>query len=206
MIKTENFLAYFLRILNSCVVCKFQTVNPWCPPSQWHTSWSTVIRRDIRANVHFCNHVLLCLSKSMSMFITVTHCSLQRVKRVRAEKYAQGRRRMESWRRHFLLCPFRRGQRWRYHFIGVGAGKIWGCKGVLHEFPQTCPKSICATSVYKFSPTKIMKTFLWCDLQKSLHMFFCKAWAPFYEVKQHWAPFLPWFSGIWTRFSANQNF
>jgi len=26
-----------MRILNSCVVYKFQTVNPRCPPSQPHT-------------------------------------------------------------------------------------------------------------------------------------------------------------------------
>jgi len=43
------------------------------------------------------------------MFITVTHCSLQRVKRVRVEKYVQGHRRMEAWREHCRLCPFKRG-------------------------------------------------------------------------------------------------
>jgi len=43
------------------------------------------------------------------MFITVTHCSLQRVKRVRVEKYVQGHRRMEAWLEHCRLCPFKRG-------------------------------------------------------------------------------------------------
>ena len=40
----------------------------------------------------------------------------------------------------------------------------------------------------------------WCDLQKSLHLFFCKRWVPFFEVKQRWAQFLPRFSAIWPRY------
>ena len=36
-LKNGGFLAYFMRILNYCVVYKFQTVNPGCPPSQSHT-------------------------------------------------------------------------------------------------------------------------------------------------------------------------
>ena len=35
---------------------------------------------------------------------------------------------------------------------------FWGWEGFLTEFPQTCPKSFCATLAYKFSPTNIMKT------------------------------------------------
>jgi len=42
--------------------------------------------------------------------------------------------------------------------------------------------------------------------KKGLHVFFCKPWAPFFEVKQRWAPFLLGFSGILPRFSGNQNF
>jgi len=44
-----------MRILNSCVVYKFQTVNSGCPPSPPHIFWSTAIRRDIRADVYFCS-------------------------------------------------------------------------------------------------------------------------------------------------------
>jgi len=55
IIKNENFLAYFMRILISCVVYKFQTVNPGCPPSQPQSFWSTGIRRDIRAALYFCS-------------------------------------------------------------------------------------------------------------------------------------------------------
>jgi len=36
-LKTVTVLAYFMRILNSCVVYKFQAFNPGCPPSQPHT-------------------------------------------------------------------------------------------------------------------------------------------------------------------------
>jgi len=42
-----------MRILNSCVIYKFQTVNPECPPSQAHPFWSIAIRRDIRAALYF---------------------------------------------------------------------------------------------------------------------------------------------------------
>jgi len=56
--KNEIFLVYFMRILNSCVVYKFQTVNSGCPPSPPHTFWSTAIRRDIRAALYFCSYEL----------------------------------------------------------------------------------------------------------------------------------------------------
>jgi len=32
-------------------------------------------------------------------------------------------------------------------------------------------------------------------------VFFCKRWAPFCEIKQSWAPLVPWFSGILPKFS-----
>jgi len=47
---------------------------------------------------------------------------------------------------------------------------------------------------------------------KSLHVFFCKVWALFYESKQDWAPFcpdfqiLPRFLRILTWFSVSENF
>jgi len=51
---------------------------------------------------------------------------------------------------------------------------------------------------------------LLCDLQNNgVHVFFCKCWALFFEVKQRWAPFLSIFSRnfaqifrIFSRFSA----
>jgi len=55
IIRQENFLAYFMCILNSCVIYKFETVNPGCPPSQQNTFCSTTIRWDIRAALYFCS-------------------------------------------------------------------------------------------------------------------------------------------------------
>ena len=123
-----------MRILNSCVVYKFQTVNPGCPTSPPHTFWSTAIPQDIRAALYFCSCEsswrstecvpLPCFNALQDIFavmncsavgehwflsITVTHCSLQqRVKRVCVEWYAQWRGRMEAWRGHFPICPFKR--------------------------------------------------------------------------------------------------
>jgi len=36
--------------------------------------------------------------------------------------------------------------------------------------------------------------------ENGLHLFFCKHWAPFLEVKQRWAPFFPRFSRILSRY------
>jgi len=53
--KNENFLAYFMGILNSWVVYKLQTINPGCLASPQHSFWWTAIRRDIRATLYFCS-------------------------------------------------------------------------------------------------------------------------------------------------------
>ena len=135
--RNENFLAYFVRILNSCVVYKFQTVNPGCPtyPTRIPTDrllfhktfeqrciFAVVNRADVALSVFYSLVLTRCTIFLQSwtaaswrplikfMFITVKHCSLQqRVKRLCVEWYAQGRGRMEAWRGHFSLCPFKRG-------------------------------------------------------------------------------------------------
>jgi len=56
--------------------------------------------------------------------------------------------------------------------IGVGASKFMGCEGFFPELPQICPKRCWATFAYKFSPTKIMKTFFWHDLHKRVFICF----------------------------------
>ena len=68
-------------------------------------------------------------------------------------------------------------------FIGVGASKFWGCEKCLPEFHQTCQKNFCATFAYKFSPTKIMKTFSVWPPKKGFHVLFCKRWVPFFSKK-----------------------
>jgi len=50
-----------------------------------------------------------------------------------------------------------------------------------------------------------MKTFLGVASRKGLHVFLCKPWAPFFEVKQRWAQFVFGFSGILPIFSPNQS-
>ena len=74
-----------MRILNSRVVYKFQTVNPECPPSQRHTFWSTAIRQDIRAALYYCccelrwrstECVLLLCFNALPDIFAVTDCSV----------------------------------------------------------------------------------------------------------------------------------
>jgi len=52
--------------------------------------------------------------------------------------------------------PFHQRCRSR-HILGVG---------FLPAYSQTCPKSYLCNFTCNFSPTKIVKTFFWCDLQK----------------------------------------
>jgi len=81
---------------------------------------------------------------------------------------------MEVRRGSFPLCPFKRGATGAevpFHHR-CRSRQIFGVQRILPEFPQTCPKSFCAIYAYKFSPTKIMKTSFWCNLQKKVFMFF----------------------------------
>jgi len=86
-------------------------------------------------------------------------------------------------------------------------------KDFYPNLTQTCPKSFCVTFFYKFSPTKIMKTFFWYDLQRNdFHVFFCKHWVPFLKWNNVGGIFpglsgiLPKFLEILPGFSTNQNF
>jgi len=77
-------------------------------------------------------------------------------------------------------------------------------------FPN-CLKSCRATYADRFYGVQMLHDTtrrFYGDSQKKngLHLFFCKPWAQFFEVKQGWAPFLPRFSGILFGFSTNQNF
>jgi len=79
-------------------------------------------------------------------------------------------------------------------------------KDFCPDFPRLSRKVFCETFADKFSPTKIGKTFFGVTFKKGLNVFFCKPWAPFFEVKQRWEPLLRESSGILPRFSADQNF
>jgi len=63
---------------------------------------------------------------------------------------------------------------------GVGAGKFLGVRRIFTRISPNLPKMFCVPFVYTFSPTMIMKTFFWYDLQRNdFHVFFCKRWVPF---------------------------
>jgi len=120
---------------------------------------------------------------------------------------------MEAWRGHFPLCPFKKG--------GNGGGGAFSSK-VLEQahfggaifprriFARMSPnlpeKLFVQLLTAMILPQDHQDLFLVLNAKKDLHVFFCKPWAPFFEVKQRWVPFLPGFSGILPRFSANQNF
>jgi len=91
-----------------------------------------------------------------------------------------------------------------------------GCEGFLPGFFQTCPKSFCATFVYKFSPAMIMKIFFWCNLQKRSSCDFLQtlgaiSWSQtplgvvFPDVRRS-ANIFRDFCPDFQRFSTNQNF
>ena len=63
-------------------------------------------------------------------------------------------------------------------------------------FPNMPEKVFVQLLPTKFSPTKIIMTFFWCDLKKGLHVFFCKPWVPFLESSNFWWHFYPDFQQI----------
>ena len=57
---------------------------------------------------------------------------------------------------------------------------FWGCERILPDFPQTCPKSFCATFSYK-SPTNIRPFYrFWYDLQKKVFMCFSASFGLYF--------------------------
>jgi len=69
---------------------------------------------------------------------------------------------------------------------------FWGAKDFFPNFPKLVRKVFCASFAYRFSPTMMMKTFFWCDLQKR---FSCVC-LQMLSVTQRWAPFSPGFQGF----------
>jgi len=76
--------------------------------------------------------------------------------------------------RHFPFCPFKRvatGEEVPFHHR-CRSRQILEVRRILPDSPQTCPKSFLCNFACKFSPTKIMKTSFWCNLQNNAFMFF----------------------------------
>jgi len=90
-----------------------------------------------------------------------------------------------------------------YTWNKTRANNLVGGEGFLPDFPQTCPKSFSLLLPTNFL-RKDHQDFFVCDFQKKkgLHLFFCKRWAPFFEVKQGRAPCFPCFSRISPGFSG----
>jgi len=86
-------------------------------------------------------------------------------------------------------------QRYKKHLcrIGVGAGKFFGRWSISAQISPNLPKLfLCDFCLQSFLPRTSRRPFLVWPPKKSLRVFFCKRWAPF----------LPRFLAIFTRFSA----
>jgi len=82
--------------------------------------------------------------------------------------------------------------------IGVEEGKCFGVGKILAGILPNLPKKILGQFLWEHF---LKQTFFLDDLQKKVFMRFCKRWAPFFQIKHRWAPFLSRFSGILQRFS-----
>jgi len=115
---------------------------------------------------------------------------------------------MVAWRWHSSPCFFKRGATgaevpFHYRFR---SRQIFGVANDFYlNFPKLPRNDYYAIFDYKFSPTKIMTTFFGVTSKKR-HVFFCKPWAPFFEVKQRSAPFLRGFSGMLPSFQQIKTF
>ena len=85
--------------------------------------------------------------------------------------------------------------------IGVGADKFVGVRRIFAQISPNLPKKfLCAFCPYIFSHKEDEGLFLVWPPKKVLIVFFCKRWAPFFEVKQCWAPFFLDFQGFYPDF------
>jgi len=75
---------------------------------------------------------------------------------------------MEAWQGISSSALSKEGQQTRrcIFIIGVGTSKSLGCDGFCPNFSKLVRKVFCATFVYKFFSTKIMKISFSCNLQK----------------------------------------
>jgi len=72
-----------------------------------------------------------------------------------------------------------------------------GAKDFCPNFPKPARKIFVRLLPTNFLPQRSQKNYF--DVtspKKSVRVFFCKRWAPFFEIKQHWAQFFPDFQGI----------
>ena len=91
--------------------------------------------------------------------------------------------------------------------ISVRAGQFLGVRKIFAGISANLPKEFFVRNFgCKSSPTKIVKTILWCDLQKEVFVSFSanggrnfmksKTLGVYFLSQGHWASFLPGFAGI----------
>jgi len=115
---------------------------------------------------------------------------------------------MEAWQER-LPSPLSKGGNGcggAFHHRG-GAGKFLGGRRIFARIPQTCPKSLMCNFAYKFSPTKIMKTFFGVTSTKwSSCVFSANLGYHFLKSNNAGRHLYPDFQGFFSDFHKNQNF
>jgi len=76
-----------------------------------------------------------------------------------------------------------------------------GTKNFCPNFPKLAQKVFVRLLPTNFLPQKLWRPFFGLTSKKELHVLLWKRWAPFFQVKQRWAPFSPVFLEIMPRFS-----
>jgi len=98
-----------------------------------------------------------------------------------------------------------RGRRCLF-IISLGSGTFLKLRRIFARispnFAEKCFVQLFPTNFLHKNHT----TFFGVASKKGFHIFFCKPWARFFEVKQRWAPCLRGLSRMLPRFSENQNF
>jgi len=115
---------------------------------------------------------------------------------------------MEAWRDISLSVLSKRGatgaevpfhQRCRsMHILGI--------RFFAHMSPNLPEKLFVQLLPAIFLPERSSRPFFCVTSKKGLHVFFCKPWAPFFEVKQRWLPFSPGFQGFCPDFQQIKTF
>jgi len=113
---------------------------------------------------------------------------------------------MEAWRGYSSLCPFKRGATGAdvpFH-DRFRSREIFGGRRIFARISPNFHEKLLCNFYLQMLSHKDHEDLFGVTSEKGLHVIFCKPRAPFFEVKQGWAPFQRGFSGMLTRFSANK--
>jgi len=104
---------------------------------------------------------------------------------------------METSRRYFPLCSFR-----RCLFIDVGAGKFWGVRRIFARISPNLAETFLCNFCQQICSHKDYEDLFLVWPPKNVFVFFCKPWVSFFKSSNVGRHFYPDFQG----FLANQNF